>query len=234
MGAFYYMKKYNEFELIGLGVSVYLICLIFGIISKHIFGFDVDILSASATLFAAVVAMLLFNDWKEPLIFERIDHFHNKISLLTSKIKDTYAIIDNKTLVCRVMSLADLPYEADELSEDESDEELADNLTILKNDFNSLYIILGEYIVCLRNIDSQIARDQIQLTEEYVEKLIIFRSKLGRIDGILSKKYIVKYVCNTLIKELDLRNFVSDLGFMSSDNQNSFFYKLLNQTRKGQ
>ncbi len=66
------MKKFNAFELIGIGVAIYLVCLIFGAISKHIFSFDVDVLSASATLFAAVVAMLLFNDWREPHNAQRI------------------------------------------------------------------------------------------------------------------------------------------------------------------
>ena len=59
------MKKINEFEIIGIGVIIYLICLVFGIISKHVFGFDTDVLSASATLVAALVALYLYSDWKD-------------------------------------------------------------------------------------------------------------------------------------------------------------------------
>ncbi|EXE36317.1 hypothetical protein [Acinetobacter baumannii] len=59
------MKKFNEFELIGIGIALLLICIIFSIIGKHVFGLEGDYLSAAATLFAAVVAFLLYQDWRE-------------------------------------------------------------------------------------------------------------------------------------------------------------------------
>ncbi|GEM_PF-3820769 len=84
------MKKYNEFELVGIGVSVYLICIIFGIISKHIFGFDVDVLSASATLFAAFIALYLYSDWRAPYNASKILSERNELLLNLSHLRSEY------------------------------------------------------------------------------------------------------------------------------------------------
>lgn len=85
------MKKFNAFELIGVGVSIYLICLIFGAISKHIFGFDVDVLSASATLFAAVVAMILFNDWRDQFKVDTFIKLKENLQKIASQSEKNYS-----------------------------------------------------------------------------------------------------------------------------------------------
>lgn len=56
------MKNFNEFELIGIGIALLLICIFFSLMGKHIFGLEGDYLSAAATLFASVIAFILFND----------------------------------------------------------------------------------------------------------------------------------------------------------------------------
>lgn len=67
-------KKFSAFDIIGLGVISYLICIIFGLVSKHVFNLgDVDILSSSATLFAGIVAAYLYSDWREPYLLNKID-----------------------------------------------------------------------------------------------------------------------------------------------------------------
>lgn len=71
------MKKYNEFELIGIGVTLLVLCILISIIGKHVFDLEGDYLSAAATLFAAVVATLLFNDWREQQKFALIEKYQD-------------------------------------------------------------------------------------------------------------------------------------------------------------
>lgn len=60
------MKNISLLELIVIGIGLLAGCFA---ISKFVlckFGMQTDFLSASATLFAAVVAVLIFNGWREP------------------------------------------------------------------------------------------------------------------------------------------------------------------------
>ncbi|MGD9698455.1 hypothetical protein [Acinetobacter sp.] len=79
-------KKFSAFDIIGLGVISYLICIIFGLVSKHVFNLgEVDILSSSATLFAGIVALILFNDWREQY---RIDLFFKLLEGITVNLSN--------------------------------------------------------------------------------------------------------------------------------------------------
>lgn len=84
-------KKFNAFDIIGLGVISYLICIIFGLVSKHVFNFgDVDILSSSATLFAGIVALVLFNDWREQYHVSSIEKKQLEINNLCDLLFENY------------------------------------------------------------------------------------------------------------------------------------------------
>lgn len=82
------MKKFNEFELIGIGIALLLICIIFSLVGKYIFGLEGDYLSAAATLFAAVIAFILFNDWREEQEYQTKKEFIMKIRLIYDDLYD--------------------------------------------------------------------------------------------------------------------------------------------------
>lgn len=82
-------KKFNAFGIIGLGIISYLICIIFGLISKHVFAFgDVDVLSSSATLFAGMVALVLFRDWREQQNFITLEKKHEALLNKVTQVKN--------------------------------------------------------------------------------------------------------------------------------------------------
>jgi hypothetical protein len=60
-----------------IGLILLLVCIILALVGKHIFDLEGDFLSAAATLFAAVVAMLLFNDWREQQKFALIEKYQD-------------------------------------------------------------------------------------------------------------------------------------------------------------
>ncbi|MDC4659471.1 hypothetical protein NRA66_12680 [Acinetobacter baumannii] len=83
------MKNFNEFQLIGIGIALLLTCIIFSLMGKHIFGLDGDYLSAAATLFASVIAFILFNDWRD-------EQEHQVFTELIKTIKQDYRKLNDK------------------------------------------------------------------------------------------------------------------------------------------
>lgn len=81
------MKKYNEFQLLGIGVILLLICIIFSLIGKHVFDLDGDYLSAAATLFASVIAFILFNDWKDQFLVTKFEKYSDEIESLSKQLR---------------------------------------------------------------------------------------------------------------------------------------------------
>lgn len=73
------MKKFNKFELVGIGISLLLICIFFSLLGKHVFGLEGDYLSAATTLFAAIVAYILYQDWREAEDYSTLREFILKI-----------------------------------------------------------------------------------------------------------------------------------------------------------
>ncbi|MFX5640894.1 hypothetical protein ABTF02_13490 [Acinetobacter baumannii] len=87
------MKKFTKFELIGIGISLLLICIIISLIGKYVFDLQGDYLSAAATLFAAVIAALLYSDWKVQHKIQLLDKYHNELKLLVLNLTETKKII---------------------------------------------------------------------------------------------------------------------------------------------
>ncbi|EJB8480793.1 hypothetical protein ABTA53_12445 [Acinetobacter baumannii] len=90
------MKKYSVFELIGIGIALLLICIIFSLIGKHVFDLEGDYLSAASTLFAAVIATLLYSDWKVQHRFTLLDKYHNELKKNISELFDEVFEISGK------------------------------------------------------------------------------------------------------------------------------------------
>ncbi|MBO1281464.1 hypothetical protein [Acinetobacter nosocomialis] len=90
------MKKFTEFELFGIGISLLLICIIISLIGKHIFDLQGDYLSAASTLFAAVIAAILYSDWKVQHRFVLLDKYHNELKKNISELFDEVFEISGK------------------------------------------------------------------------------------------------------------------------------------------
>lgn len=90
------MKKINKFGLIGIGIALLLICIIFSLLGKHLFSLEGDYLSAAATLFAAVIAALLYSDWKVQHRFTLLDRYHNELKKNISQLFDEVFEISGK------------------------------------------------------------------------------------------------------------------------------------------
>ena len=70
------MKK---FKIICAIIFSFLFCLSSSIFFKHEFNIDGDYLSSFSTLVAAIVAYLLFNDWKVEHKFKLLEKFHDTL-----------------------------------------------------------------------------------------------------------------------------------------------------------
>ena len=92
------MKKYSEFELIGIGITLLVLCILISLIGKHVFDLEGDYLSAAATLFAAVVAMLLFNDWQEPYSAQKINDERNLLRVSIKDFRNNYYALSTHIL----------------------------------------------------------------------------------------------------------------------------------------
>ncbi|MFL9576566.1 hypothetical protein ACKEN2_18075, partial [Acinetobacter baumannii] len=90
------MKKFNKFELIGIGISLLLICIFVSLMGKHVFNLEGDYLSAASTLFAAVIAALLYNDWKIQHKIQLLDKYHNEFKKLSSNLQESQKQIGNE------------------------------------------------------------------------------------------------------------------------------------------
>lgn len=92
------MKNFNEFELIGIGIALLLICIVFSLVGKYIFGLEGDYLSAAATLFAAVVALILFNDWRDPYSAQKVDEERTLLRASVKNFRNNYYAFNSHVL----------------------------------------------------------------------------------------------------------------------------------------
>lgn len=83
------MEKFTKFELIGIGISLLLICIFISLIGKYVFNLEGDYLSAASTLFASVIAFILFNDWRD-------EQAHQVFTELIKTIKQDYRKLNDK------------------------------------------------------------------------------------------------------------------------------------------
>ena len=81
------MKKIN---IVLIGVGLFFICLGISILTKEYFEIETDYLSAFATLFAAIVAIYLYSDWKEPHKALKILSERNEILLSIRQLRYDY------------------------------------------------------------------------------------------------------------------------------------------------
>ncbi|GEA69160.1 hypothetical protein PA3_33180 [Acinetobacter pittii] len=212
------MKKFNKFELIGIGISLLLICIFISLIGKHVFNLEGDYLSAASTLFASVIAFILFNDWKDQHKVHLLEKYHAELkkhveNLLKSKklISDEYF----KFIISKDKNLMiDSP------------------LTILesqiKDEYQSIDRLINEYLIYLETLGTE---KFIKQHKEQVLKLIT------RIPDILNdflqiaKEYDLEKQYMNLIKSLhngEQYKFIMELQIFSEFALSPFYFEYLN------
>lgn len=83
-------KKININELLVIGVGILATCFVISKFAFCKFGMQSDFLSASGTLFAALVATKLFNDWRSQYITELFERTKNRIHDLFMNAESAY------------------------------------------------------------------------------------------------------------------------------------------------
>jgi len=223
------MKNIDIKELIVIGVGISAFCFA---VSKFVlckFQMQTDFLSASATIFAAIIAIKLFNDWREEYLIEKMERFHVDIEQVTIALNAHYKIIDNKTIAGRLRTSMGLLYVADEIDSSDMDGALRDALDNLQKNLRLIHQLLTEYEIFLINYNTKTSLKHSELVKEKREKVFELVMKIPRVDGVLSTKTLLEFICNTLILKLDLREVVFDLSSLAYSNRTSFFYKMFNK-----
>ena len=223
------MKKLTWFELAMVGIGIIASCFVVSFLVKCKFNLETDFLSSAATIFAAVVAMLLYSDWREEYLIKKLEDIHASIEEVTISLKEQHAILIDKSskgiFVNRVMP----PYKASGISDDDVDEELEQALANFKKYLKLLLPLLTEYIVFLINYNSDISMTHAEKVEEYRLKIIDLVIYFSKIDGIVSAKPLLLFLCNELMLEKDLNKIVDGLCTLAYENRTDFFYKILNK-----
>lgn len=211
------MKKYSEFELIGIGITLLVLCILISIIGKHVFDLDGDYLSAAATLFAAVVAMLLFNDWREPYTITKIDNIQNE---LRSSIKlFRYAYNDFRYFLLK----DDRPETAEKFMAEykKYEKELLDSIEAIRDHLDRCIILVKEIqkheFVNDHLLELQLAKNQLN------DMYILFMESDPNENFIVASTLISDKVKNGEFNSIAIGIF----SFLIRDME-TFFSKLLN------
>lgn len=89
------MKNFNVFQIFGIGVALLLICVVFSLIGKHVLDLEGDYLSAAATLFAAVIAFILYQDWREQYKVELLEKIKEKLFNIANDVEKDFQILNS-------------------------------------------------------------------------------------------------------------------------------------------
>ncbi|HCQ9784793.1 TPA: hypothetical protein OMR00_003787, partial [Acinetobacter baumannii] len=73
------MNKFNKFNLLAIGTFLLVLCAFLSYVGEKWLNLQGDYLSAAATLFAAVIAFLLFNDWKDQFLITKFEKYSEEI-----------------------------------------------------------------------------------------------------------------------------------------------------------
>ncbi|WP_151711036.1 hypothetical protein [Acinetobacter brisouii] len=139
------MKKLSTLELVIVGFILLFICLVISIIGHSLFNINTDFLTAGATLFAAVVAMLLFEDWRDQHKVTLMDAFHLDLRENSDVLFKTYLKILPKVMSFNGSSAQGALNILDDLKYDLSD--FNDNL-------QSLNKVIIDYQIFTMNLES--------------------------------------------------------------------------------
>lgn len=77
-------------DVLFVGCLGLLLCIGISIIAKKAFNIEADFLSTSATLFTAVVALFLYNDWREPYVVNKVDQEQKELRNILKDFRKNY------------------------------------------------------------------------------------------------------------------------------------------------
>lgn len=89
------MKNITFKKLALIGFFILISCFFISFSVKFFFKIESDFLSASATLFAAFVAFLLFNDWREQYKIELFEKIRDRLHTQLNEVKIQYNSFNN-------------------------------------------------------------------------------------------------------------------------------------------
>lgn len=187
------MKKLKITDLIVIGLGIFAFCFA---VSKFVyckFQMTSDYLTASATFFAAVIAMLLFNDWREQYRIEMVRQLREKIHSLFIDLEnkyDEFYLVTGKAFQGHPTQMQDIIIPSQNMS---------NAYEILLPELDFLIKILGELKVDTKTLDSD---------------LLDFESKFSKVIGLLSDGVVINNNIQTITNYWLV---LSDVNFKPSD-----------------
>lgn len=164
------MKKLKITDLIVIGLGIFAFCFA---VSKFVyckFQMTSDYLTASATFFAAVIAMILFNDWREQYRIEMVRQLREKIHSLFIDLEnkyDEFYLVVGKAFQGHPTKMQDVIIPSQNMN---------NAYEILLPELDFLIKILGELKVDTKTLDSD---------------LFDFESKFSKVIGLLSDGVVI-------------------------------------------
>lgn len=212
------MKKINKFGLIGIGIALLLICIIFSLIGKHLFGLEGDYLSAAATLFAAVIAALLYSDWKAQHKVQLLDKYHNELKKQIEKLNKSRKLISEEFFAFIVSTNKYLSY----------DSPLANLESTIKEEYQSTGRLLNEYLIYLNTLSDE---RFINNHKEQVQKLLARVLDISKDFIKIRQEFDLEKQFQELVKSLnsgEQYKFILELEVFSEFALSPFYFEFFN------
>ncbi|MDH0562170.1 hypothetical protein [Acinetobacter courvalinii] len=84
------MNNLKTYEVLCVFFICILFCLEISILGRALIGFDSDFLSAGVTLFAAFIAWILYNDWRDPYSAQKLDDERSAIRVTAKSFRNSF------------------------------------------------------------------------------------------------------------------------------------------------
>lgn len=157
------MKKLNYFIFFMVGAGILIICLIISRCLHSEFDIETDFLSASATFFAAAVAILLYRDWRAPHLLTKIETEQREIKAATRRLKKN---ADSFLFFMKTKTPAPTGLN----NGDQFSLEYQKIINLLLDDLDDLYTLLISY-ECIFDEKISLEREHIKFINSHVDKL---------------------------------------------------------------
>lgn len=210
--------------LVAVFLGIFFSCLGLSKLADDRFNISSDYLTATATFFAAFVALYLYNDWKEPFLLEKIESDQRVIRSNIRKFKHSLVSLQDHIHGCGL----GVTLNNDDVYSREYKKRLNDVLDCIDDLASSMSDY--ESVLMLQHTDA--AKDQLHKYSEGYQSLISVFNTLNKYD--LHKNYIDSY---SYIKEQSItKKFNEDVRNLT-ENFYSSLAKYLQEVlkiRKGQ
>lgn len=211
------------FRIISYAVCLFFICLGISIVVNYKFGIVGDYLSAFSTLAAALIALYLYNDWREEHRLKLLEHYHSAIKERAYAVflEINYILVEHPVIIAKADGPEELKRQIDLYLK--NIDELAGNLT-------ELCVLVNEYENFLTNLeDSSLVKEIIADVKEFstdlnasFEYCIEILKDFKNLDPNSSEnKKKIKFIWDTTLK----------IKIASSFRFSNFYIKYLNKSK---